>query len=152
MKTIEKKFWQLIEMLDKTSIENGLIKECLSLKLTELSFSYFSSDNKTSKKHIFNIYKIRSIILPHDKGKEPFVIGYELLLPALERSELEFVNVSSLTTEEGTFIIFSDYDYLKYIGILKSKKTLSDVREIMINSPYYKEITFLNGILTDEPI
>ncbi len=150
MKIVEEKYWMLIRMLEAVKLENEVIKECLSMKLAELSFSYFPSDeHKTSKSHIFDIYKTRSIVLPYNKEKEPFATGYENLLPALEKSDVAFVNVSALTTEKGTFMIFSDYDYQKYIGILKSKRTLTEVRETMTGSPYYDETTFFNGKLFD---
>lgn len=153
MKIVEEKYCNLIKMLEAVKSENEIVEKCLSVRLAELSFSYFSADeHKTSKAHIFDIYKTRSIVLPHDKGKEPFVIGYENLLPALEKSDVAFVNVSALTTEKGTFIIFSDYEYQKYIGILKSKNTLTEVRETMAGSPYYQETTFFNGNLINKEL
>jgi len=150
MKIVEEKYWMLIKMLEAVKLENEVIKECLSMKLAELSFSYSSNDNhRMNKEHVYKIYKTRGTRSSRYGEKELFIVGYETLLPALEKSDVAFVNVSALTTEKGTFMIFSDYDYQEYIGILKSKRTLAEVREIMAGSPYYDETTFFNGKLFD---
>lgn len=143
---MQEKFNNLIQLLESIDSKNPLLKECITQKLEELSFSYFSDETyKVGREHIFKIYKIRSTVLPHDKGKEPYIIGYNQLLPKLENSELPYCNVNSLSTQLGTYIIFSDYEYKHYFGILKSKQTLNELRDIMKNSPYYQEKTFING-------
>lgn len=153
MKILEEKYWTLIRMLEAVNLKNEIIKECLSMKLTELSFSYSSNDNhRMNKEHVYKIYKTRGTRSSRHGEKNAFVVGYENLLPALEKSDIAFVNVSALTTEKGTFMIFSNYDYQEYIGILKSKSTLTEVRETMAGSPYYQEITFLKGNLIDKSV
>lgn len=39
--------------------------------------------------------------------------------------------MSSITSELGTYLIFSDYEYSDFIVILKSKQNLTEVRERM---------------------
>ncbi|MGJ8594222.1 MAG: hypothetical protein ACSHXF_16855 [Aquaticitalea sp.] len=75
-----------------------------------------------------------------------FVIGYEELLSSFENSKSEYTNVSNITSEFGTYLIFSDYEYSDFIGILKSKRNLTEVRERMNGSIYYRENKFKNGI------
>ena len=145
MKIVEEKYWVFIKMLENLNSDDEIVIECLSQKLVELSFNYFRDNSKITRKHIFDIYKTRSIVLSQDKDKEPFTIGYDKLLPVLEKSDLEFVSVSSITSEKGTYIVFSDYEFKVFIGILKSERTLQEVRGIMQDSEYYREITFFNG-------
>jgi len=77
-----------------------------------------------------------------------FVIGYQDLLPNLEKSGLEYINVSSLMTKKGGFLVFSDYEYSIFVGILKSKRNLDEVREKQKGFEHlYKSTIFENGII-----
>ena len=144
MTVIQEKFQNFIELLTKQNSDNYLISECLSQEKSDLSFSFFDDSIKPNKKEILKTYTIRGK-LEERRFEHPFVFGYDKLLPALEKTEVEKVNVSSITTEVGTYIIFSDLNYSEFIGILKSKRTLSEVRAKMNDLIYYQEKTFLNG-------
>tara|TARA_R110002167_G_scaffold332264_1_gene539108 strand:- start:133 stop:519 length:387 start_codon:yes stop_codon:yes gene_type:complete len=126
----------------------ALIEECLGLKNDELSFSSFHEIIvKSTKKDVLSGYITRFGLENALRPENHFVIGYDRLLPALENSTQDFVNVSTITTNDGTYLVFSDYEYLNFIGILKSKRTLNEVRNRMQGSKYYKEKTFKNGKL-----
>ena len=135
-------------MLSLTNIQAELVSECISLKNTELYFSSFNSDRKVDKEHIYNVYRMRFGLEKNLRPENHFVIGYKDLLPRLEKSELEFINVSSLMTKNGGFIIFSDYEYSEFVGILKSKRTLDEVKEKQKGFEHlYKSTVFKNGVI-----
>jgi len=138
-------FDKLFELLKKSNQQSELVSECLMMENSELSFSSFNgTESKMEREQILETYRRRSELEKHLRPNNHFVVGYNDLLPSLKKSELNFINVTSITTEVGTFLIFSDYEYSKFLGILKSKRTLSEVREKMKDSIYYKEITFNN--------
>lgn len=84
------------------------------------------------------------------REEHPFVIGHDEFLPSLNETEIKIINVNNIKTELGNYIIFSDMDYNKFTGILKSKRSLSEVKRRMENSPYYNELIFEKGKLTEE--
>ena len=147
MELAQEKFQKLIELLKRNESNNDLISECLEQKETELSFSFSRQNGKANKKEILQIYNRRGKMEREIRKDHPFVIGYDELLPALEETNIETINISNIRTELGSYIVFSNMEYSKFIGILKSKRTLSEVKEKMQNSPYYRELTFEKGIL-----
>jgi len=140
----QEKFQKFIELLSRESDSNDLIVECLNHKDADLSFSFFDDSDRPNKMSILKTYITRGK-LEERRFENPFVLGYDKLLPALTETEIEKINISSITTEVGTYIVFSDLNYDEFIGILKSKSTLSEVRERMKDSIYYQELTFLKG-------
>jgi hypothetical protein len=148
----EKQFQKLIKMLENSECQTELVNECLRIKNDEITFSSFlDTPTKTTTKHILDVYKNRFKMAQELYPDSDFVIGNDELLPNMEKSKLEYTNVSNITSENGTFLIFSDYEYSDFIGILKSKRNLTEVRERMNGSEYYRENKFKNGIqiLTD---
>ena len=143
MNIVQEKFQKFVELLSKEKESNVLVDECLNEKDSDLSFSYFEDSNRPNKKGILRTYKIRGKY-EERRSENPFVVGYDKLLPALTSTKMEKINVSSITTEVGTYIVFSDLNYEEFIGILKSKRTLSEVREKMKDSIYHSELTFFN--------
>lgn len=136
----------MIKMLGNLDHQIDLVNECLQIKNYEITFSSFhDTPTKTTTKHIFNIYKHRYKMAQELFPENNFVIGYDELLPNLEKSKLEYTNVSNITSEFGTYLIFSDYNYSDFIGILKSKRNLTEVRKRMNGSIYYRENRFKNG-------
>jgi hypothetical protein len=144
----EEQFQKMIKMLENSDCQLGLVNECLRIKNDEITFSSFhDTSTKTSTEHIFDVYKHRNKMAKELYPENNFVIGYEELLPSIEKSELEYINVSNITSEFGTYLIFSDYEYSNFVGILKSKRNLTEVRERMKGSEFYHENKFKNGIL-----
>ncbi len=148
MKNKQSNFDKLFKMLSLTKLQVELASECISLKNTELTFNCFDSLRKIDKEHIYNTYKMRYGMEKNLRPDNHFVIGYKDLLTNLELSKLEFINVSSIMTEKGGFLVFSDYDYSEFVGILKSKRNLSEVKEKQKGfENWYKSTTFENGIM-----
>ncbi|PTX58974.1 hypothetical protein C8N46_11143 [Kordia periserrulae] len=135
-------------MLSLTKLQLELVSECISLKNTELTFNCLDSNRKVDKEQIYNTYKMRYGMEKSLRPDNHFVIGYKDLLPNIEESKLEFINVSSIITEKGGFLVFSDYDYSEFVGILKSKRNLSEIKEKQKGFEYwYKSTIFENGIM-----
>lgn len=134
-------------MLENSDRQIDLVNECLWVKNDEITFSSFlDTPTKTTTEHIFDVYKHRFKMAKELYPDDNFVIGYEELLSSFENSKSEYTNVSNITSEFGTYLIFSDYEYSDFIGILKSKRNLTEVRERMNGSIYYRENKFKNGI------
>ncbi len=135
-------------MLSLTNLQLKLVSECISMKNAELTFNCFDSDRKVDKEHIYNVYKLRYGMEKSLRPDNHFVIGYKDLLPNLEKSQLEFINVSSIMTEKGTFLVFSDYDYTDFVGILKSNRNLYEIKEKQKGFEHMDKSTiFENGIM-----
>ena len=148
----ENHFRNLFKLLKKIEDNDDLISECLRIENDEITFSTFhQSASKTTAKHILNVYNQRFKIEKKLRPENHFVIGYDKLLPNIKKSKSEFINVSSIMSEFGTYLILTDYEYSEYIGILKSKRNLTEVREKMNGSEFYRETKFKNGtqILTN---
>ena len=148
----EKHFKNLFKLLKKIEDRDDLITEILRIENDEITFSSFhESNSKTKTEHILNVYRQRFKMEKELRPENHFVIGYDKLLPSIEKNKSEFINVTSIMAELGTYLIFTDYEYSDFIGILKSKRNLSEVRDKMNGSVYYHENKFKNGtqILTD---
>lgn len=149
MDKIEAKYHQLISLLREHSQGDSLINECISQLDEELSFHTFANieERKVPKEQIVEIYQDRASMEEKIRPNNPFVIGYEKLIPKLEKSRLLHINVSSINTVTGSYIIFSDYAFTEFIGILKSKRTLPEIRELMSGDKYHTGNLFKGGVL-----
>lgn len=151
MNDIQSNFDKLFELLHLTDLQPALVSECISMQNAELSFKCFDKQRKVKKEDILGVYKLRYDMEKSFRPNNNFVIGYADLLPSLEKSALEFVNISLIISEKGGFIIFSDYDYSQFIGILRSKRTLNEIKEKQKGyEPFYKRTVFKNGKLIQE--
>ena len=107
-----------------------------------------------------SIYQLR---WKHEKHREnnQFVFGYEELIPNLIKTKFNNICISNIISEKGSYIIFTNDKKTEFIGILKSKRTLREIREkyfehkkivgdsgekIIYDYESY-EIIFENGIL-----
>ncbi|WP_132051227.1 hypothetical protein [Pseudocnuella soli] len=78
----------------------------------------------TTKEHILDIYQSRAkfevqrIKVGYPPGGP--IIGYDTLVPNLQKTLLTHICISSFEIPSGTFIIFSDFDRTELIGILLS--------------------------------
>lgn len=107
---------------------------------TEVQFGFFRNPGPP-KEALLNTYEIRADI--EEKRKDnPHVTGYEKLLPRFRATQLEFINVSSFTTETETLLVFSDFGLTDLVGILISKSNLGEYRS-------QEEPIFVNGVLVE---
>jgi hypothetical protein len=94
--------------------------------------------NTTTKEHLLSIYELRGQV-ENNRKDNPFVFGYDNLLPALRQTKHNNVCISSITTDKGTFIIFSNFDKTDFVGLLKSKRTLTEIQDKYQGQKLYTE-------------
>ena len=119
----------LILALLKKQKGNALVTECLKEVIdNEAAFSTFGKKGDgAAKKHTFEVYNFRASMEAERTG-EKYVTGFELLLPQLKATQHEFIKISDFATAKGTYIIFTDFEVKDFIGILKSNRTLDEIR------------------------
>jgi hypothetical protein len=116
-------FDNVISLLS-TANHNAIAEELINYSFTEeLTFN----TTKSNKKHLTKIYSNRQMM--QGQRQEKFVKGFEQLIPALETTYFDDIRISSIVTETGTYVIFTDINLTSYIGILKSNRTLTEVRD-----------------------
>ena len=156
-------FNRLLELIENQN--NEIVIELLFYcKNEEVTYSTFPKEGcKENKIQLLNTYKLR---WKHEREREnnQFVYGYEELIPELSKTKFNNICISDITSEKGSYILFTDDNKTEFIGILKSKRTLGEIRE-----KYYKhrelveksrekiihdyesnEIVFVNGIFKDK--
>jgi hypothetical protein len=117
------------------SIEE-LIDACIN---SEVTLDYMKEISVgTEKKHLLDIYEIRAK-MESELNANQKVIGYDTLLPELQKTKHDHICISVLTTNVGSYIIFSDFDKTDLIGILLSKVTLQDSRSAMAEHKKFVE-------------
>lgn len=78
----------------------------------------------TTKEHILDVYQSRAkfevqrIKVSYPPGGP--IIGYDTLVPSLQKTSFTHICISSFETSTGTLIIFSDFDRTELIGVLFS--------------------------------
>lgn len=151
------KLLKLIEYHD-----NKIVVELLShCKLDEITYSTFDKESYDNNKlHILDIYETRWY-MEQQRPNNQYVFGYEELMPVLKNTKFNNICISSITSQKGSYILFTDDNKTQFIGILKSKRTLGEVREKYSehkkivekfgqDTVYeYNEIVFINGILQE---
>ena len=141
------KYNKFRKLLIGLEVKNPLVQECINTQEMEFSFSFWDSILASNKMNIVQIYNRRAK-LEETRKDDPFVVGYDSLLPILNSTDVNTINISSVKSDSGSFIIFSDMNYTTFIGILKSKMTLTEIRNKMKGSGTYSEYTFRNGELS----
>ncbi|HLP51148.1 MAG TPA: hypothetical protein VK154_09720 [Chitinophagales bacterium] len=131
--SIEEDFKNLICLLQEHQSTNILVKEAAQFILEgEVIYWSFDNDGKpgSAKDHLLGTYEIRGRIEEELRRENPFVVGYKELLPAFRQTKHDFICISDITTQQGSYLIFSDYAKQDLIGILKSKRNLEEIRAV----------------------
>lgn len=152
MSEIQKYFNKLVDLIIKMKSENSILNDCLDQIDQELSFSYHSDNNENNKDQIIDVYKRRASMEMASKSEEPFVVGYDNLMPNLINTKISDINISDISNKHCTYIFFTDNDYNEFIGVLKSKRNLIEIRGKMKNSGYYSENIFINKQLIENAL
>lgn len=116
-------FNDIVELLERYRTKNDIVANCYESVNLELVFSFI----KMPASHISGVYKSRQSLENLRKGNE-FVIGYDDLIPNLEATNDDEVIVTNISSEKGTFIVFTNVKFTELLGVLKSKRTLSEIR------------------------
>lgn len=153
-------FEKVIRLL-ASAAHNNIATELLNHYINnEITFSGNEDGDKcNSKDHLVEIYTGHQLF--EETRPEKFTFGYEDLMPALTNTLFDSIAIFSIDTEIGSFIIFTDKDIINFIGILKSRRTLGEIRKSYADhaallqkfwkEPLYdyknNEVVFLNGKL-----
>jgi hypothetical protein len=121
-------FDNFIALLRAKGRANWIVLELLDQFLTaEVAFHQrHDLIHEPNRLSLLEIFETRAAFEDQRIG-EKFVFGYDQLLPALRQSEFDYIGVSSITSEKGSYIFFSDRDMTDLIGALKSMRTLSQI-------------------------
>ena len=130
---IQTSFDKLILLIRQTKQDSNFVTElldiCSTAEITYMSFDINGTETTIpTKEHLLRIYEIRGQI-EKDRQDNPFVFGYDSLLPALRQTKHGHVCISAITSEKGTYVIFTDFNKTDFIGLLKSKQTLTEIRD-----------------------
>jgi hypothetical protein len=161
---MEEDFQKLINLLKLKGLGNKIVSEFLDNYLTtELTYSTFDKESSDQNKlSLLDIYEtLGKMDVVGDQNQ--FVSGFDKLLPSLRETLHDNICISTIISNIGSYIVFTDFDKSDLIGILKSKRSLTEVRvkykhhkkelEQLENQVIYDfdsdEITFLNGKIID---
>lgn len=92
-----------------------------------------------------SLYTFRARNEQKEERAEPYVLGYDFLLPRLAKTESLKIELVSIATDKGTYIIFTNPQKTELIGILKSKRNITELKEM----GYAKNI-FSKGIYQNQ--
>ncbi len=62
-------------------------------------------------------------------NKNEFVEGYDEVLSNLEHAHANEFTITGIDSAHGAYLIFSDLERNNLIGVLKSKRTLTEIRK-----------------------
>lgn len=128
--SLQKDFDTLVRLLKKQEQAKEMIAELLFLcSHGEITYSTCTERSQgTNKTHLLEIYRTRAGF-EETRKDNPFVFGYEALLPSLEQAPFDSICISSIHSGTGTYLVFTDENKSALIGILKTLRTLAEVRE-----------------------
>lgn len=158
---MQEDFDKLMKLIENQTDE--IVTELLiHCKNDEITYNSFDNNFRihNNKSHILDLYNLRWDIEKEIRS-EPFVFGYYELIPKLESTSFNDICISNICSEKGTYLVFTDGDKTQFIGVLKSKRTLSEIREKYLTHKNKveslgekvlydyesNEIVFINGIL-----
>jgi|GEM_PF-1340992 len=162
--TIQSQFDLTINLLKTHRNSFPIVKGLIDIyNSSEVEFFCFSEASRgTTKENILGAYEIRARI--DSKAKDnPFISGYDMLLPHLRETKHEHICISSFLSNIGGFLVFSDFDRQDLIGLLCTKNTLVDMRNRIAENkrkadagesvPQYNynesKTLFINGVYTN---
>lgn len=154
MINMQEQFEREMNLIVQHQATNKIIVELLNHVFTsEVCYSngIVIKPKNSNKEYVLGIYEVRGQI-EEDRKDNPFVIGYNELLPNLRKTLHEYIDITHITSEKGSYVIFTDYDKTDFIGILKTNRTLAEVRAVtQYNKEQHNlkddEVVFINGRL-----
>ena len=110
----------ICSLLKEEDSGNTLARECL--EAIEQSEVLLHPGGELPTFHTLQIYRTRAILHSSRSG----IVGYERLLPALERETGQSVRLLSVTTRRSTYLLFTCPGMERLIGVLRSGHILDD--------------------------
>lgn len=123
-------------MLNK---ERAFVKELIDL-INESEVDFHSGGAAMTTQHLINVYSTRKRV-QSEVNKDEFVEGYDEVLSDLNNAPESSILVMSLLTGNWTYIIFTSTNVKTLIGILRSGRTLTEIRN---------KYTGYEGLMTEQ--
>lgn len=121
---IEEEFNRLRKLLILNK-ERAFVKELIDL-MNESEVDFHPGGAMTTQ-HLINVYSTRKRV-QSEVNKDEFVEGYDEVLFNLTSGQESSILVMSLLTSNGAYIIFTSTNVKTLIGILRSGRTLTEIR------------------------
>lgn len=122
---IEDEFNRLRKLL-MLNKERAFVKELIDL-INESEVDFHPGGAMTTQ-HLINVYSTRKRV-QSEVNKDEFVEGYDEVLSNLNNVPESSILVMSLLTGNGTYIIFTSTNVKTLVGILRSGRTLTEIRD-----------------------
>jgi hypothetical protein len=121
-------FHVLIQLLSEKKADSKIISDLLQyLPDGEFRYKTFNQSSPgNTKDNILYVYERRAQM--ESERDNAFVEGYVELLPALRQTGHEHICISLIDTSKGCYVIFTDFGKSDLIGVLKSKRTLNEIK------------------------
>ena len=111
-----------IELLKRHRTDFPEVATLLEGNLSNIYFRDFPEPSSTTtKEHILDIYETRASIERMMRKDNPQVRGYDTLIPRLRATCQKHICISDLETNNGSFIVFTDFYRTELIGVLVSE-------------------------------
>lgn len=122
----EEEFKKLKEFLIRN---NGrqFVDELIGV-INKSEIDFHSSESTSTKDHLIYNYSTKRKIQT-EINKDEFVKGYDEVLSNLNQSQTEDFTIISVNSDNGSYIIFATANRNDLIGILKSNRTLTEIRK-----------------------
>lgn len=106
--------------------ERAFVKELIDL-MNESEVDFHPGGAAMTTQHLIYVYSTRKRV-QSEVNKDEFVEGYDEVLSNLNNVPESSILVMSLLTGNGTYIIFTSTNVKTLIGILRSGRTLTEIR------------------------
>lgn len=110
-------------MLNK---ERAFVKELIDL-MNESEVDFHPGGAAMTTQHLINVYSTRKRV-QSEANKGEFIEGYDEVLFNLTSGQEASILVMSLLTSNGGYIIFTSPNVNTLVGILRSGRTLTEIR------------------------
>lgn len=122
----------LCGLLEEYRYHNTLVEQCIEeLQTSEV---LFHPGGELSTLHVYNTYAAREQLTP--STLQVYDSHYRKLVEALHEEPEPSVRFIAITTQSGTFLLFTNALITRIIGILPLGKTLAGVQIIADASPF----------------
>jgi hypothetical protein len=123
---IEKEFKKIKEFLIRNKGRQFVDELIEAIEQSEVDFH--PNESTLTKDHLIDTYSTRQEI-QNEINKDEFVKGYDEVLSSLKESQATDFALISIHSDNGAYIIFGDSNKNALIGILKSNRTLTEIRK-----------------------
>jgi len=123
---IGQEFLTVKELLDQNKGQRLVDELIWTIQNYEVDFR--SNNSSLTKEHLIDVYSTRQSI-QQEINKDNFVDGYSETLLNLKHTEFTEIDIVSYNSDNGGFTLFTDRKRKTIIGLLKSRRTLTEIRD-----------------------